>query len=139
MASGGNFGYLVNLSIPADKMEAVQGSHRPRRQDHCHLLRQGRRGQQERPAHLQQHRRPLLRRPTVILNPTDLYEASAPKSGNYLVSATLADGQSLTVRGSMTASLRNGTLSFAGETVEVGEGVHTVAIRAFDTHYQGLR
>lgn len=26
VASGGNFGYLVNLSIPADKMEAVKGA-----------------------------------------------------------------------------------------------------------------
>ena len=136
VASGGNFGYLVNLSIPADKMEAVKGA----------IVRDGKitvtysvKDDAANKNGLRIYSSTAGRYyvgPTVILNPTDLYEASAPKSGNYLVSATLADGQSLTVRGSMTASLRNGTLSFAGETVEVGEGVHTVAIRAFDTHYQ---
>ncbi|MBQ8836555.1 MAG: hypothetical protein IJ002_03490 [Clostridia bacterium] len=135
-SSAEDFGYLVDIVVTADKIDAVRSAITSdgtikvtysvetdaENQNGIRLYNddQGR----------------YALKPTVILNPTELDENN-PESSNYRVGATLSDGDSISLRGgAVTVSLSDGVLSLGDVKTTVGDGEHIVSVRVFDTHYQ---
>ncbi|MBQ9429387.1 MAG: hypothetical protein IJU41_07595, partial [Clostridia bacterium] len=135
-SSAGDFGYLVDIVVPAEKIGeiraaivadgeirvtyAVKGDAQNKNGIRLYNERQGR----------------YVLKPTVILNPPTL-DAEAAESGNYRVSALLSDGDTISLRGgAVTASLNGGLLTLGDMAIPVGDGAHSVTVHVFDTHYQ---
>ncbi|MBC8546546.1 DUF1080 domain-containing protein [Clostridiaceae bacterium NSJ-31] len=138
-SSASNFGYLVNIRVPDDKVEAVKEA----------ILNDGEitvsyavkedAANQNGVRMYNETTGRYAVNPTIILNPTDAVAADSvtPASGNYTAEATLTNGGSISVRGGLyTVALSNGTLSLNGEQAVVGEGEHLVAVKLFDDHIQ---
>lgn len=98
-SSAGNFGYLLNINIPSDKMDAVRSAIET---DGKITITYSVESDADNKNGLRLYGNTTGRYavdPTVILNPTDLYGSAIPESGNYTVTATLADGETLSLRG----------------------------------------
>ena len=135
-SSASDFGYLVDIAVPAEKMDAIRkaiaadGAVKV-----TYAVKADAENQNGLRLYNDRQGRYALK-PTVILNPTKLGSEDLT-SGNYRVNATLSDGDSISLRGgAVTASLSGGVLSLGDAKATVGEGTHTVSVRVFDTHYQ---
>ncbi|WP_343274651.1 PA14 domain-containing protein, partial [Ligaoa zhengdingensis] len=139
-SSADNFGYLVNVRVPDDKLNAVKEAIAANggeivvsyavKDDAVH--KNGVRMYTDTTGRYAVD-------PMIILNPTDVAADAAvtPESGNYTAEATLEDGGSISVRGGLyRVALSGGVLSLNGEQAVVGEGEHLVAVKLFDDHIQ---
>lgn len=139
-ASAGNFGYLVNILVPADKVDAVKAAIE---KDGEVIVTYGVEKDADNSNGVRVYADTTGRyavSPTVILNPTDMVAEDSsitPVVGNYTAQATLKDGGVLSVRGGLEkVQLSDGKLTLNGETAEVGSGEHLVAVKLFDDHIQ---
>ena len=149
-ASAGNYGYLVNVRVPDDKIKAVK---KAIEKDGEIIVTYGVKEDAEHSNGVRVYSDITGRyavSPSVILNPTDMKASGktiTPKSGNYTAQAILKNGGSISVRGGLyRVKLKDGVLSFhVGEAnaekanveeVNVGKGEHLAAIKLFDDHIQ---
>lgn len=135
-SSASDFGYLVDLAVPAEKIGEIR---RAILADGAvkvtYSVKEDAKNQNGLRLYGERKGRYALK-PTVILNAGKL-DGDRLTSGNYRVSATLSVGDVISLRGgAATVSLRAGTLALAGEEAYVGEGSHPVSVRVFDSHYQ---
>lgn len=138
-ASAGNFGYLVNIRVPSDKMKEVKNAIK---EDGEIVVSYGAKEDAENSNGIRVYSDITGRyavSPSVILNPTDLTakKTITPASGNYTAEVVLKDGGMISVRGGVyNVTLSDGKLQLGEETAEVGEGKHLVAVKLFDDHVQ---
>ncbi|MBR5012275.1 MAG: hypothetical protein IKY12_06915, partial [Clostridia bacterium] len=136
-SSAGNFGYVVNLRIPEDKMGSVKNA----------IARDGKITVTYEVKEDAVHQNGLrlygsntgryMLSPTVLLNPMDTAAAGTKNPENYTATATLEVGDTLSVRGgAVTVSLEDGKLIAGDFSYALSAGAHTVSVRVFDTHYQ---
>ncbi|MBQ4556205.1 MAG: hypothetical protein IJA60_00975 [Clostridia bacterium] len=132
-SSAGNFGYLVNIRVPDDKIDDVREAIlADGKITVTYAVKEDADNRNGIRLYNSENGRYMLS-PTVLLNPMDVYRSY---ESNYSASAMLSDGDTLSVRGgNVKASLRGGVLTVNGHTANLGEGAHTVEIRAFDTRY----
>ncbi|WP_343377334.1 LamG-like jellyroll fold domain-containing protein, partial [Ligaoa zhengdingensis] len=138
-SSAGNFGYLVNIRVPDDKVEAVREAILADGEINVSYAVKEDAANQNGVRMYNETTGRYAVNPTIILNPTDEVAADsvAPASGNYTAEATLSDGGSISVRGGLyNVALSGGVLSLNGEQAVVGEGKHLVAVKLFDDHIQ---
>lgn len=135
-SSGEDFGYLVDIVVPADKLDKVRSAIANDGEIKItYAVEEDAENQNGLRLYTDKQGRYALK-PTVILNPTTL-DATQSESGNYRVGATLSSGESISLRGgAATVALQDGELALGGVKASVGVGEHTVAVRVFDTHYQ---
>ncbi|MBE6679206.1 MAG: DUF1080 domain-containing protein [Ruminococcaceae bacterium] len=136
-SSAGDFGYLLNINIPSDKIDDVRSAIEA---DGKITVTYSVERDAENKNGLRLYGDTTGRYavdPTVILNPVDIYGNATPENGNYTVTAILSDEEVISLRGgAMVAKLCGNTLSLGTKTANVGEGTHTVTVRVFDEHYQ---
>ena len=135
-SSASDFGYLVDIAVPADKIDAIRTAiTKDGAIKVTYSVESDAQNQNGLRLYNEKQGRYALK-PTVILNPTEL-SGDDLTSGNYRVNATLSDGDTISLRGgAVTVALRGGILSLGDAEASVGEGTHTVSVRVFDTHYQ---
>lgn len=135
-SSASDFGYLVDIAVPAEKMDAVRAA----------IAKDGaiqvtvaveRDAEHQNGIRLYNERQGrYMLKPTVLLNPAEM-DGAKPTGGNYRVSAVLSDGESISLRGgAATATLQGGVLTLGDASATVGAGEHLVSVRVFDTHWQ---
>lgn len=135
-SSADNFGYLVDLAVPADKLEAVRSAIMAEGEIRVTYAVKADAEHQNGLRLYGETKGRYALKPTAILNAPELHGDSVPDSANYRVSATLSDGDTLSLRGgAMTVALSGGMLNLGGESVTLGAGAHTVSVHVFDTHY----
>ena len=132
-SSAGNFGYLVNIRVPDDKINEVREAIlADGKITVTYAVKEDAANKNGIRLYNSENGRYMLS-PTVLLNPMDIYRGN---ESNYSVSAILSDGDTLSVRGgNVKALLRGCVLTVNGHTANLGDGAHTVEIRAFDTRY----
>ncbi|MBQ6893609.1 MAG: hypothetical protein IJN48_05325, partial [Clostridia bacterium] len=132
-SSAGNFGYLVNIRVPDDKINEVREAIlADGKITVTYAVKEDADNRNGIRLYNSENGRYMLS-PTVLLNPMDIYRGN---ESNYSVSAILSDGDTLSVRGgNVKALLRGCVLTVNGHTANLGDGAHTVEIRAFDTRY----
>ena len=139
-ASAGNFGYLVNIRVPDDKVDEVKAAIDADGEiTVSYGVKDGATNSNGLRVYADTTGRYAVS-PTVILNPTDMISDAGkviPVESNYTAQAMLQDGGTISVRGGLyEVLLSNGTLSLNGEEVNVGAGEHLVAVKLFDDHIQ---
>ncbi len=135
-SSADNFGYLVDIVIPADKIDAIRSAVAADGAIKVtYSVEEDAENQNGLRLYSDKQGRYVLK-PTVILNSTEL-DGNDLTSGNYRVGAILSDGDNISLRGgAVTVSLSGGVLALGDVSAAIGEGEHTVTVRVFDTHYQ---
>ena len=143
--SAKDFGYLVNINVPSEKIEDVRKAIAVNNGEIVvsYAVKPDAENQNGVQVYSDTSGRYAVN-PTVILNPTDVTSVSAiePKGRNYKAEATLAAGQSISVRGGNdVVNYENGKLALSnasGELAETGlaSGAHHVAVKLFDDHIQ---
>lgn len=136
-SSASDFGYLVDIFVPTEKIEEIRAAVA---EEGAITVTYSVKADAENQNGLRlygENQGRYALRPTVILNPTDAQDDSELESGNYRVTAVLSDGESISLRGgAVTVSMSGGVVSLGESSATVGDGEHTVSVRTFDTHYQ---
>lgn len=139
-ASAADFGYLVNVRVPQDKMAEVQAAIEADGEIKVSYgVKEGASNSNGLRVYADTTGRYAVS-PTVILNPTDMISDAGkitPVESNYTAQAMLQDGGTMSVRGgAYEVSLSDGILSLGEEKVNVGAGEHLVSVKLFDDHIQ---
>ena len=139
-SSAGNFGYLVNVRVPDDKVEAVKTAIDADGEIKVSYgVKDGAANSNGIRVYAETTGRYSVS-PTVVLNPTDMTSdvgKITPVESNYTAQAMLRDGGKISVRGGVyEVSLANGILSLGDEKVNVSAGEHLVSVKLFDDHIQ---
>ena len=135
-SSASDFGYLVDIIVPVEKLEVIRNAANADGMIKVtYSVEADAENQNGLRLYTDKQGRYALK-PTVILNPIAL-DANTLENSNYRVSATLSNGESISLRGgAVTVSLSGGVLSLGDAKATVGDGAHTVAVSVFDTHYK---
>ena len=138
-ASAGNFGYLLNIRVPSDKIKEVKKAI----EKEGEIVVSYGVGREAVNANGVRVYNNITGRyavnPTVVLNPADTVakKSTTPSTANYTAQAVLKNGGEISVRGgAYSVTLSDGELSFGKETAKVGKGKHLVAVKLFDDHIQ---
>ena len=143
--SAKDYGYLININVPSEKIAAVKKaiSASQGKIEVSYKVKTDAKNKNGVQIYTDTNGRYAVN-PTVILNPPDqtLTSVGIPENKNYKVEAVLAEGQNVSVRGGTDIiEYKDGNLVLSNSTGELGEspvssGNHRVAVKLFDDHIQ---